>query len=61
MLGDINGDGNVTVGDVTDLIDYLLFGNASDINLSSADCNGIDGITIADVTSLIDYLLNETW
>ena len=61
MLGDINGDGNVTVGDVTDLIDYLLFGNASDINLSSADCNHDNKVNISDVTDLIDYLLMGSW
>ena len=60
-LGDINGDGNVTVGDVTDLIDYLLFGNASDINLSSADCNHDNKVNISDVTDLIDYLLMGSW
>ena len=60
-LGDINGDGNVTVGDVTDLIDYLLFGNASDINLGSADCNHDNKVNISDVTDLIDYLLMGSW
>ena len=61
IRGDVNGDGEVTIGDVTALIDYLLLGKATGISLENADCNGIDGITIADVTALIDYLLNETW
>ncbi len=59
--GDVNGDGSVNISDVTALIDYLLSGNASGINLSGADCNQDNGINISDVTSLIDYLLSGTW
>ena len=55
--GDVNGDGNVTIADVTALIDYLLTGNASAINLANADVNNDEGISIADVTALIDMLL----
>ena len=60
-VGDVNGNNEVTIADVTALIDYLLTGDASSINLEKADCNGIDGITIADVTALIDYLLTGKW
>ena len=61
MPGDVNGDGNVTIADVSALIDYLLCGDASGINLSAADCNQDSGVSISDVTSLIDYLLSGTW
>ena len=61
IKGDVDGDGNVNISDVTALIDYLLSGNASGINVSAADCN-LDGkVNISDVTSLIDYLLSGTW
>ena len=59
--GDVNGDGSVNISDVTALIDYLLTGNASGINLSGADCNQDSSVNISDVTSLIDYLLSGTW
>ncbi|MBR4829804.1 MAG: dockerin type I repeat-containing protein [Muribaculaceae bacterium] len=59
--GDVNGDGSVNISDVTALIDYLLSGNASGINLSGADCNQDSSVTISDVTTLIDYLLNGSW
>ena len=59
--GDVNGDGNVNISDVTALIDYLLTGNASGINLSGADSNQDGSINISDVTALIDYLLTGTW
>ena len=59
--GDVNGDGNVNISDVTTLIDYLLTGNANGVNLSAADCNKDNSINISDVTTLIDYLLTGTW
>ena len=61
LRGDVNGDGSVNISDVTALIDYLLSGNASGINLSGADCNQDSSINISDVTALIDYLLAGTW
>ena len=59
--GDVNGDGSVSIADVTALIDYLLSGNASGVNLTAADCNQDNGVSIADVTALIDYLLRGGW
>ncbi len=56
--GDVDGDGNVNIADVTALIDYLLSGNATGISLSAADVNGDSSVNIADVTDLIDILLN---
>lgn len=57
--GDVNNDGKVTISDVTALIDYLLGGDESQINLGNADVNDSQGITIADVTALIDLLLSN--
>ena len=61
LRGDVNGDNNVSIGDVTTLIDYLLSGDASGINLAAADCNQDNGVSIGDVTTLIDYLLAGSW
>ncbi len=61
LRGDVDADGNVTISDVTALIDYLLSGNASEVNLTAADCDLDGGITISDVTALIDYLLSGSW
>ena len=55
--GDADGDGKVNISDVTSLIDYLLNGNASGIDLESADMNQDGKVNISDVTDLIDYLL----
>ena len=59
--GDVNGDGNVNINDVTALVNYLLSGNASGINLEAANCNGDNGVNISDVTTLINFLLSGNW
>ena len=61
LRGDVNGDGGVNISDVTTLIDYLLSGNASGVNLTAADCNQDGSVNISDVTTLIDYLLSGSW
>ena len=58
LLGDVNGDGNVSIADVTALIDYLL-GSGGTINEDGADVNQDGNISIADVTALIDMLLGS--
>ena len=60
LRDDVNGDGGVNISCVTVLIDYLLSGNASGVNLSGADCNQ-DSSNISDVTAIIDYLLSGRW
>ena len=57
--GDVNGDGNISIADVTALIDHLL--DSSSPASTGADCNLDGNISIADVTALIDYLLQNSW
>ena len=57
LLGDANGDGLVTISDVTLIIDYLLTGDGSALTAINADVDLDGNITIADVTALIDMLL----
>ena len=54
LLGDVDGDGAVTISDVTALIDYLL---AETPIAGDGDIDGDGNITIGDVTALIDILL----
>ena len=61
IRGDVNGDGTVSVSDITCLIDYLLTDNATQIHLDAADCNNDNSISIVDITFLIDYLLTGEW
>ena len=57
--GDVNNDGEVSIGDVTALIDYLLNGNVEGINPQAADVDDNNDISISDVTVLIDMLLGS--
>ena len=53
----MDDDGEVTIPDVTVLIDYLLGGDAAAIVLEAADVDEDGEVTITDVTTLIDILL----
>ena len=55
--GDVNGDGVVSIADVTDLIDYILTGELEVFIFEAADVSGDGDVGIADVTELIDMLL----
>lgn len=56
--GDVNHDHQVSIADVSALIDYLL-DETSPACLICADMNGNSEVTIADVSALIDYLLDN--
>ena len=60
LRGDVNGDGSVSINDVTALIDYLLSGYGT-VNTDNADVNQDGSVSINDVTVLIDYLLSGNW
>lgn len=55
--GDADGDGKVTIGDVTAIIDLLIAGEASIDDFPAADFDGDGRITIGDVTGIIDRLV----
>ncbi len=57
MPGDVNGDNEVGIGDVSALIDYLLGLGDDWFNTEAADVNGDTIVSIADVSALIDILL----
>ena len=58
LLGDVNMDGKLSIGDVTALISYLLSGSSEGIDLVAADVNTDGKINIGDVTALISLLLS---
>ena len=61
LKGDVNNDSKVDISDATALINYLLLGDATDINLDAANVNGDAVVDISDATTLINYLLYGTW
>ena len=61
MRGDVNGDGNLTSADLTELINYLLDPEAAgwdQYQIAAGDVNGSGTITIADVTALTALMLS---
>ena len=59
VKGDVNGDGQVTIADVTTLIDMLLGAGNTVGYYTPGDINMDSHVTIADVTALIDMLLMQ--
>ena len=59
LPGDVNGDREVNIGDVTALTGILLGGDADDLTRQRADVNGDGEISVADINSLIDLILGE--
>lgn len=57
IIGDVDGDGKITISDVVDLIDLLLISQFNPTDYPNADVDGDGRITILDVTELIDLLL----
>lgn len=58
-IGDADGDGVITISDLTAMIDYLLGTRPDDFIVEVADVDGDGNVTISDVTDLIDYLLSS--
>ena len=58
LAGDVNGDGEVNIADVTKIIDIILGGNVDDATMARADVNGDGEINIADATRVIDIILS---
>ena len=59
IVGDANGDGEITIADVNTIIDILLGQFANYDTMHRCDVNYDNEITIADVTVLITYLLSD--
>jgi hypothetical protein len=61
-IGDVNRDGQITIADVTALVNIIL-GKDSTVpylyDHQAADVNGDDSITIADVTALVNIILGK--
>jgi hypothetical protein len=56
LKGDVNGDGSVTIADVTTLVNIVLGKAATN---AASDVNGDGSVTIADVTYLVNTVLGK--
>ena len=56
-LGDVNGDGEISISDVTLLVDYLLEQAGDNFILANADVNKDGRISVSDAVSIIKLIL----
>lgn len=59
LWGDLNHDGDVTIVDVTLLVNFLLNNDNGQVVATEADLNADGTVTVVDVTVLVNYLLSK--
>ena len=59
LVGDANGDDEVTVADIVEIVNYLEGNPSSQFNEKNADANGIDGVTIEDINAIVNIIFGE--
>ena len=57
--GDVNGDGQISVTDVTMLVNHILGYQDDLFIINNADVSGDGAVTVTDVTSLVNLILNN--
>lgn len=58
-LGDVNNDGDITIADVTALVNILRGGDISQYDQKAADVNEKGGVDVDDINALVDMILNQ--
>ena len=62
ILGDVNGDGSITMADANMVVNYFLSTDPSSIanfNVAAADVNGDNAITMADANQIVNIFLGQ--
>ena len=62
ILGDVNGDGSITMADANMVVNYFLATDPSSIanfNVNAADVNGDKAITMADANQIVNMFLGQ--
>lgn len=59
LLGDVNGDEEVTIADVVAIINYLLDPTSVKFNEAAADFDGQNGVTLADALAIINKIIGK--
>ena len=59
LVGDANGDGQILVGDVTALLNYIVGRPSENFNEKAADVNGDGAILVGDVTGLLNIIVSQ--
>ena len=59
IMGDVDGDGHVTMADVYAIVDYIMGKNPSPFILNNANVNGDNKVNVADVTEALKIINNK--
>ncbi len=57
--GDANGDGKVSVADISSIAAYLVSDVTEGLDLKAADANGDGRISVVDITTIAEQLFND--
>ena len=60
LLGDVNGDGEVNIGDVTAVVNHIGGNTLDGFNFMAANVNGDGEINIGDVTGIVNIIGTKT-
>jgi hypothetical protein len=60
LLGDANGDGNVTITDAVAVVNYILGNPSSNFKFKAANVNRDSGISITDAVGIVNIILNKS-
>jgi len=58
-LGDVNGDGKITITDAVGIVNHILGNASSNFHPEAADVNGDGGISITDAVRVVNIILNQ--
>ena len=60
MLGDVNGNGGIDIGDAVSVVNYLVGKTSSNFIEQAADTNKNGQIDIGDAVTIVNYLVGKT-
>ena len=55
IVGDVNGDGNVTIGDIVAVVN-IIAGSTGNYNLNAADANNDGTISVGDIVAIVNIM-----
>lgn len=59
LIGDVNGDGKVTITDVACMVNFVIKADTTGLNKKAADANGDDKVTVTDIAIIVDKIVNK--
>ena len=59
LVGDINGDGKILIGDVIAMLNYIVGSPSNNFNTKAADVNSDGKILIGDVIAVLNIIVNQ--